>query len=139
VLPWGPLGAGFLSGRYTRDRMPAGRVTEAPDDLEEASHRRAVERNFRVIDAAEEVAAAHGATVPQVAIAWLRGVEGVTAPIVGPRTMEHLEDLLGAVDVSLSDDERARLEAPAPPPDVSPQRMLTGQVGLERFTLPLRS
>jgi aryl-alcohol dehydrogenase-like predicted oxidoreductase len=138
VLPWGPLGAGFLSGRYKRDAMPEGRVTNAPDDLEEASHRRAVERNFRVIDAAEEIAAAHGATVPQVAIAWLLGVEGVTAPIIGPRTLAHLEDLLGAVDVQLSDDERARLEAPAPPPETSPQRMLTGQVGLERYSLPLR-
>ena len=113
VLPWGPLGAGFLSGRYKRDEMPPGRVTEAPDDLEEASHRRAVERNFRVIDAAEEIAAAHGATVPQVAIAWLLGVEGVTAPIVGPRTLAQLDDLLGAVDVELTADDRARLEAPA--------------------------
>ncbi len=138
VLPWGPLGAGFLSGRYRRDAMPSGRVTEAPDDLEEASHRRAVERNFRVVDAAEEIAAGHRVTVPQVAIAWLLGVEGVTAPILGPRTLEHLEDLLGAVDVELSADERARLEAPAPPPEVSPQRMLAGQLGLERVTLPLR-
>ena len=138
VLPWGPLGAGFLSGRYKRDAMPEGRVTNAPDDLEEASHRRAVERNFRVIDAAEEIAAAHGATVPQVAIAWLLGVEGVTAPIIGARTLAHLEDLLGAVDVQLSDDERARLEAPAPPPETSPQRMLIGQTGLTRISLPLR-
>jgi aryl-alcohol dehydrogenase-like predicted oxidoreductase len=138
VLPWGPLGAGFLSGRYRRDEMPEGRVTNAPDDLEEASHRRAVERNFRVIDAAEEIAAAHGATVPQVAIAWLLGVEGVTAPIVGPRTLAHLEDLLGAVDVQLSADDRARLEAPAPPPEVSPQRMLGGQLGMERVAQPLR-
>jgi aryl-alcohol dehydrogenase-like predicted oxidoreductase len=138
VLPWGPLGAGFLSGRYKRDAMPEGRVTNAPDDLEEASHRRAVERNFRVIDAAEEIAATHGATVPQVAIAWLLGVEGVTAPIVGPRTLAHLEDLLGAVDLQLSGDERARLEAPAPPPETSPQRMLGGQLGMERVTLPLR-
>jgi aryl-alcohol dehydrogenase-like predicted oxidoreductase len=138
VLPWGPLGAGFLSGRYKRDEMPEGRVTNAPGDLEEASHRRAVERNFRVIDAAEEIAAARGATVPQVAIAWLLGVEGVTAPIIGPRTLAHLEDLLGAVDVQLSDDERARLEAPAPPPEVSPHRMLGGQLGMERVTLPLR-
>jgi aryl-alcohol dehydrogenase-like predicted oxidoreductase len=137
VLPWGPLGAGFLSGRYRRDEMPPGRVTEAPDDLEEASHRRAVERNFRVIDAAAEIAAARGATVPQVAIAWLLGVDGVTAPIVGPRTMEHLDDLLGATDVVLSADERARLEAPAPPPDTSPQRMLSGQLGYERLTPPL--
>ena len=134
VLPWGPLGAGFLSGRYSRDDMPEGRVTAAPDDLEEASHRRAVERNFRVVDAAREVAEAHGATVPQVAIAWMLGVEGITAPIVGPRTAEHLEDLLGAVDLELSDDERAALEAPAPPPEMSPMRMLTEQVGLERFS-----
>jgi hypothetical protein len=57
---------------------------------------------------------------------------------VGPRTLAHLEDLLGAVDVQLSGDERARLEAPAPPPEVSPQRMLGGQLGMERVTLPLR-
>jgi aryl-alcohol dehydrogenase-like predicted oxidoreductase len=138
VLPWGPLGAGFLTGRYRRDAMPPGRVTDAPADLEEASHRRAVERNFQVVDAAEEIARAHDATVPQVAIAWLLGVEGVTAPILGPRTLEHLDGLLGAVDLELSADERARLEAPAPPPEVSPQRMLTGQLGLERLTLPLR-
>jgi aryl-alcohol dehydrogenase-like predicted oxidoreductase len=138
VLPWGPLGAGFLSGRYKRGQMPPGRVTEAPDDLEEAPHRRAIERNFRVIDAAEEIAAAHGATVPQVALAWLLGVEGVTAPIVGPRTFEHLEDVLGAVDVELSAEEHERLAAPAPPPVVSPQRMLSEQVGLDVLAQPLR-
>jgi aryl-alcohol dehydrogenase-like predicted oxidoreductase len=139
VLPWGPLGAGFLTGRYKRDAMPSeGRVVEAGDDLEEAASRRAVERNFRVIDAAEEIAAARGATVPQVALAWLRGVEGVTAPIIGPRTYEQLEDLLGCVDVSLSPEERARLEEPAPPPDVSPQRMLSEQLGLDRVSQPLR-
>jgi aryl-alcohol dehydrogenase-like predicted oxidoreductase len=110
----------------------------ASDDLEEAAHRRAVERNFRVVDAATEIAAAHGATVAQVAIAWLLGVEGVTAPIVGPRTLAHLEDLLPAVDLQLSAEERARLEAPAPPPEVYPQRMLVEQVGLERLTGPLR-
>ena len=68
----------------------------ATDDIEEAPHRRAIERNFQVVDAAEEIAADHGATVPQVAIAWLLGVEGVTAPIVGARTLEHLEDVLPA-------------------------------------------
>jgi aryl-alcohol dehydrogenase-like predicted oxidoreductase len=140
VLPWGPLGAGFLTGRYRRDEAPpeGGRIADAPDDLEEAAHRRAVERNFRVIDAAEEIAAARGATVPQVAIAWLRDVEGVTAPIVGPRTFDQLEDLLGSVDLVLTPEERARLEDPAPPPEMYPQRMLREQVGLERVTGPLR-
>jgi aryl-alcohol dehydrogenase-like predicted oxidoreductase len=140
VLPWGPLGAGFLTGRYRRGAAPppGSRIAGAGDDYEEAPERRAIERNFRVIDAAEEIAAAHGATVSQVAVAWLLGVDGVTAPIIGPRTYEQLEDLLGAVDLELSPEQRARLEAPAPPPTLYPQRMLAEQVGLERVTGPLR-
>jgi aryl-alcohol dehydrogenase-like predicted oxidoreductase len=140
VLPWGPLGAGFLTGRYRRDAaMPEGsRMAGAGDDWEEAPARRAIERNFRVIDAAEAIAAERGATVAQVAIAWLRDVEGVAAPIVGPRTFEQLEDLLGSVDLMLTPEERARLEAPAPPPEMYPQRMLREQVGLGRVTGPLR-
>jgi aryl-alcohol dehydrogenase-like predicted oxidoreductase len=140
VLPWGPLGAGFLTGRYRRgEEMPAGsRMATADDDLEEAPDRRAIERNFRVIDAAEEIAAARGATVAQVAIAWLLGVEGVTAPIIGPRTYDQLEDVLGAAELELSPEERARLEAPAGPPELYPYRMLTEQVGLDRVTGPLR-
>jgi aryl-alcohol dehydrogenase-like predicted oxidoreductase len=140
VLPWGPLGAGFLSGRYRRGEPPpeGSRMATAGDDWEEAEQRRAIERNFRVVDAAEEIAAAHGASVPQVAIAWLLGVDGVTAPITGPRTLGHLEDLLPAAGLSLSAEERARLEAPAPPPELYPHRMLVEQVGLERLTGPLR-
>src|SRR4051794_16723062 len=140
VLAWGPLGAGFLTGRYRRDApMPAGsRMAEADDDYEEAPPRRAVERNFAVIDAAEAIAADRGATVPQVAIAWLLGVDALTAPILGPRTDAQLEDLLGAVDLELTPDERARLEAPAPPPELYPQRMLREQVGLDELTGPLR-
>ena len=140
VLPWGPLGAGFLSGRNRRGEPPpeGSRIANATDDIEEAPHRRAIERNYQVVEAAEAIAADHGATVPQVAIAWLMGVEGVTAPLVGARTLEHLEDVLGAVDLELSAEERARLEAPAPPPPTTPHRMLSEQIGLERLTGPLR-
>jgi aryl-alcohol dehydrogenase-like predicted oxidoreductase len=132
VIPWGPLGAGFLTGRYRRGEAPpeGSRMAGAADDLEEAPHRRAIERNFQVVDAAEAIARERGVTVPQVALAWLLGVEGVTAPIVGPRTYEQLEDLLGAVDVTLAEDERARLEAHAPPPPVYPQRFLREQNGI---------
>jgi len=140
VLPWGPLGAGFLSGRVRRgEALPeGGRMATAGDDLEEAPERRAVERNFAVVDAAEAIAAERGATVPQVAIAWLLGTEGVTAPIIGPRTEAHLEDLLGAAELRLTPEEMARLEAPAPPPELYPHRMLREQVGLEVLTGPLR-
>jgi aryl-alcohol dehydrogenase-like predicted oxidoreductase len=129
VLPWGPLGAGFLTGRYTREHLPEGRVTRAPGDLEEAAHRRAVERNFRVVDAATTIAARHHRPVPQVALAWLLGVPGVSAPIIGPRTLAQLDELLGATDLALETEERYALEEPAPPPDLSPHRMLRGQIG----------
>jgi aryl-alcohol dehydrogenase-like predicted oxidoreductase len=140
VIPWGPLGAGFLSGRYRRgEPLPEGsRMAGAGDDWEEAEHRRAVERNFQVVDAGEEIAAEHGSTISQVAIAWMLGVEGITAPIIGPRTYEQLEDLLGAADLELSEAERERLEAPAPPPEMYPQRMLAEQNGMDRLTGPLR-
>jgi len=103
---------------------------DASETLEEAPERRAIERNFRVVDAAGEIAEARGATIAQVAIAWLLGTEGITAPIIGPRTMEQLEDLLGADGLELTDAERERLEAPAPPPPVYPQRMLREQSGM---------
>jgi aryl-alcohol dehydrogenase-like predicted oxidoreductase len=132
VMPWGPLGAGFLSGKYRRgERPPEGsRIADAGEGLEEAYDRRAIERNFRVVDAAGEIAEARGATIPQVAIAWLLGTDGITAPIVGPRTFEQLDDLLGADALELTPEERERLEAPAPPPPTYPQRMLREQVGL---------
>ena len=132
TLPWGPLGAGFLSGKYRRgERPPANsRIADADETLEEAYDRRATERNFAVVDAAHEIAEAHRATVAQVAIAWLLGTPGVTAPIIGPRTYAQLEDLLAADGVELSADERARLEAPAGPPPVYPQRMLREQCAI---------
>jgi aryl-alcohol dehydrogenase-like predicted oxidoreductase len=140
ILPWGPLGAGFLSGRQRRGHeMPAGsRMATAGDDYEEAPSRRAIERNFQVLDAAEAIAAEHGATVPQVALAWMLSVQGITAPIIGPRTFEQLQDLLGSVGLVLSAEERARLEDPAPPPDLYPNGMLIRQHGLHEVTAPLR-
>jgi aryl-alcohol dehydrogenase-like predicted oxidoreductase len=130
VLPWGPLGAGFLTGRYSRERMPeGGRVTLAGKELEESADRRAIERNFRVVDAATAIAARRRCPTAQVALAWLLGVPGVTAPICGPRTLDQLEELLGATELELDDAERHALEEPAPPPEVSPHRMLREQLG----------
>jgi aryl-alcohol dehydrogenase-like predicted oxidoreductase len=139
VLPWGPLGAGFLTGRYSRDAPPpeGSRMAEAADDLEEAPGRRAIERNFRAVDEARAIAEAKGATVAQVALAWLLATPGVASPIVGPRTFEQLEDLLGAVGVTLSDDEYARLAAHTALPESYPDRMLREQSGID-VVAPLR-
>jgi aryl-alcohol dehydrogenase-like predicted oxidoreductase len=133
VLAWGPLGAGFLARRYRPGEMPpvGSRMADAGDDWEEAPHRRGVERNYRVVAEASAIADAHGATIAQVALAWLLGTDGVTAPIVGPRTLEQLDGLLNATELTLSAEERARLEAHAPPPELYPQRMLREQAGID--------
>lgn len=134
VLPWGPLGAGFLTGRFRRDDAPepGSRVGDAVGStLEEAWERRATDATWAAVAACEDVAGELGASIPQVAIAWLLHQPGVTAPIIGPRTVDQLDDLLGAAGLRLGDDQLARLSAAAPPEPDYPQRFLTQQVGLD--------
>jgi aryl-alcohol dehydrogenase-like predicted oxidoreductase len=140
VLPWGPLGAGFLTGRYGRDEAPpeGTRIGDASDDLEEALHRRGTEANFRAVDEAGMVAEELGASVAQVALAWLLAQPGVTAPIIGPRTSAQLGDLLPAAQLSLSDDQVARLGRSTAPPLGYPLRMLVEQSEIDLGRVRLR-
>jgi aryl-alcohol dehydrogenase-like predicted oxidoreductase len=110
-VPWGPLGGGFLSGKYRPgDRPTEGRIATTPDHTEEAWHRRATERNWAIIDAVGDIAAARDKSYPQVALAWLLAQPTVVAPIIGVRTPEQLEDNLGGVGWQLTDEELARLQ-----------------------------
>jgi aryl-alcohol dehydrogenase-like predicted oxidoreductase len=133
LTPWGPLGGGFLTGRHVAGRAPAAgsRLAEAPDVAEEALHRRATERNFRLVEEAREIAGELGASVPQVAIAWLLRQPGVRAPILGPRTLEQLHDVLRATTIELSEDHLLRLGRHTPPPVKYPHRMLAAQDGTD--------
>ena len=111
-VPWGPLGGGFLSGKYRPgDRPTEGRIATTPDHTEEAWHRRATERNWAIIDAVGDIAAARDKSYPQVALAWLLAQPTVVAPIIGARTPEQLEDNLGAVGWELAAEELERLDA----------------------------
>jgi aryl-alcohol dehydrogenase-like predicted oxidoreductase len=139
MLPWGPLGAGFLAGRYRRgEAPPAGsRIADASGDLEEARGRRATERNFAVADAVAAVATEVGASPAAVALAWLLHQPGVTAPIHGPRTLAHLTDVLGATELELSADQLRRLDEPGRPAPSYPERFLAEQNGIA-VEAPLR-
>jgi aryl-alcohol dehydrogenase-like predicted oxidoreductase len=131
LTPWGPLGGGFLTGRHTRGSTPepGSRLAEAPAGAEEALHRRATEPNFQLAEEARAVAAELGASLPQVAIAWLLAQPGVSAPILGPRTLDQLHDLLPAADLALGDEQLRRLGAHTAPPAIYPHRMLADQDG----------
>ena len=114
VCPWSPLGQGFLTGKYSRDEGLTGESRVAESSRFEESY--LTETNFDVHDELEAVAEEAGATPAQTALAWLMGRDGVTAPIVGARTIEQLEENLGAVEVELTSDQVDRLtEAKAGP------------------------
>lgn len=125
VICWSPLAGGWLSGKYRRGQAPPpdSRVGRA-DRWDDQPEQRENERTWRIIDALWEVAEARGKTPAQVALNWLLLQPGVTAPIIGARTLAQLEDNLGSVDWSLSADELARLNAASDIPLPSPYNFI---------------
>ena len=118
LLPWSPLGGGWLTGKYRRDERPTGptRLGDDPDRGVEAYDRRSrVERTWDVVDAVREVADGRGASMAQVALAWLVDRPAVTSVILGARTTSQLDDNLGAAGLHLSSEETARLDAASDP------------------------
>jgi aryl-alcohol dehydrogenase-like predicted oxidoreductase len=132
ILPWSPLGGGWLSGKYQRDSPPTGatRLGEDPErGMEAYARRNPSERTWRVIDAVRSVAEARGVSMARVALAWLVDRPAVASVILGARTLEQLEDNLGAADLHLSAEETARLdEASAPIVDDYPY----GELGVSQ-------
>lgn len=128
MTPWGPLGGGFLSGKYHPDQRPsepdAGRLATAVDDQEEHWDRRSTERNWRTLEVVESVAQAHHATHSQVALAWLIHQPAVTSVIMGVRTMAQLEDNLGAAELVLTGNELDRLNTASAIEEGYPYRMM---------------
>ncbi|MGN6203967.1 aldo/keto reductase [Humibacter sp.] len=118
LLPWSPLGGGWLSGKYQRDVAPTGatRLGENPERGMEAWRARNDDpRTWRILEVVQELADVHGASLSQVSLAWLLAQPAVTSVILGARTVEQLRDNLGASDVELTDAQLAALdEASAP-------------------------
>ena len=120
VIPWGPLGAGFLTGRYSRDEPPpaGSRMAEARDDLEEAPARRAIERNFRAVDEARAIAEAKGATI---AAGRARVAAGRRGRDVADRRPAHVRAARGPARRGRRRprrEEHERLGAHTEPPEV---------------------
>jgi aryl-alcohol dehydrogenase-like predicted oxidoreductase len=118
LLPWSPLGGGWLTGKYAKDERPTGatRLGEDPERGVEAYDRRStVQRTWDVIDAVETIATARGISMARVALAWLADRPLVTSVILGARTVEQLQDNLGAAGLHLDAHETERLDAASDP------------------------
>jgi aryl-alcohol dehydrogenase-like predicted oxidoreductase len=113
VLAWSPLAGGLLSGKFGRSRNAGDASRRTHIDFPPIAQ----EHGHRVIDALDVVAARHGVSGAQVALAWLLAQPGVTAAIVGARRVEQLQDNLRSLDLALSGEDFALLEqASALPP-----------------------
>ncbi|MBB3725678.1 aldo/keto reductase [Nonomuraea dietziae] len=119
LVPFSPLGRGFLTGRYN-----------SVEGLEESDVRRGqprfadgnLERNLAIVARLNELAAAKGVTAGQLALAWMQYRGDDVVPIPGTRRRQYLEENLAALDVELSGEDLAAIEAAAPPDQVAGTR-----------------
>ena len=110
IIPWSPLAMGMLAGRYTQtDEYPEG--SRAHRWNNEVVKGRVTQRGLEVSQAVSKMAQERGLTVSQLALLWNKDQPGITAPIIGPRTLAHLEDALGILDKTLDDADRPLFDA----------------------------
>jgi aryl-alcohol dehydrogenase-like predicted oxidoreductase len=114
IIPYSPIAGGMLTGKYRRNApMPENSrftITTSP-------RLKALVTNsiYDTIEGLEPIAREKGCTLGQLALAWMLRQPGITAPIIGPRTVEHYKENMGALDVQLTEDDLRRIDEIAPP------------------------
>src|SRR5262245_5477363 len=108
VIPWSPLGGGMLTGKIKKDGAAPEGSRAAVDPMNRERFRN--EKNLGIAEAVSNVAKTIGKSASQVALAWCATQKGVTSPIFGARTIEQLEDNLGAADLVIPEEQRKRLD-----------------------------
>jgi aryl-alcohol dehydrogenase-like predicted oxidoreductase len=125
IVPWGPLGGGFLSGKYKRGDKPTyGRLAMMPDIAEESWERRSMERNWQILSVMDDIAANYDLTHVQIALVWLLKQPGVDSVIIGARTIQQLKENLKTTEITLPDEEIERLSDVSKPPQNYPYRFI---------------
>jgi aryl-alcohol dehydrogenase-like predicted oxidoreductase len=110
VIPWSPLAGGLLTGKYHRGEEPPSGSRYFDYEHNPLLRHRMTERIYDVVEGLEPLAAEKGVPLSQLALAWVAQRPGITCPIIGPRTMEQLEDNLGALEVTFTEDELKRID-----------------------------
>jgi len=115
VIPWSPLARGFLCGNRSRDGKSL--TTRAGSDPFAKPYY--TEDGFAIVDAVAKVAAARGVSPGEVALAWILQAPGVTAPIIGTTRLKHLDEAIKGLELELTAEEVAAMEAPYRPHPIS--------------------
>ena len=113
-MPWSPIAVGMLAGRYPLDQpFPEGsRAAANPQGI---YAQRINRRGLEVASYVPQIAATYGLSPAQISLLWVKDQPGITAPIIGCRTLEQLAANLKAADVEITDDDRGRADQLAPP------------------------
>ncbi len=111
LLPWSPLAGGILTGRYANKAEVPDSSRQARMGTDSLFGQRITRRAVAIADQVNAIARERGLTGSQLALLWCKDQPGITAPIVGPRTVEHLRDHLAVLDLHLDPGEAARIDA----------------------------
>ncbi len=115
LIPWSPLAGGLLTGKYKRGAIPPdARYAKAKEGSPHFS-----DAAFQIMEGLEQLASQKQCSPAQLALAWCAAQPGITSPIIGPKTMDQLQDNLGALEVKLTDEDLRRLDEIAPPGGVT--------------------
>lgn len=128
IVPWGPLGGGFLTGKYQPGEKPedanAGRLAVMAEDTEEYWERRSTQRNWKIVEAVGKIARDRKHSYAQIALAWLRAKPFVSSIVIGARTLSQLEDNLKSAEIELSSEEMETLDRASKMPELYPYRFI---------------
>ncbi len=127
VMPWSPLGGGFLTGKYSKEYRPQESrfKFDAKGPKENVWHRRATERNWKILETVNEISQMRKLSPVHVAISWVLSRPGVTAPIIGAKNMDQLNENLDACNVKLHENDLNKLNSvSAPDEDIYPYRLI---------------
>lgn len=111
ITTWAPLAGGFLSGKYHRGSVAKeGRLVRIKKENLDSWQNRATENNFRILDVISKIAEEKDKSCAQVALAWVKCQPGITAPIIGARTLDQFEDNLDVLNVEFTSEELMALD-----------------------------
>ncbi len=113
IIPWSPLAGGILTGKYAKGRPPPG--GSRFDNPNKGKNLRCNDAALDTAAAIKSMAEAKGVSSSQYALAWVMAQPGVTSPIIGPRTLEQLEDNLKALEVDITDEDRMGIDSVTTP------------------------
>jgi aryl-alcohol dehydrogenase-like predicted oxidoreductase len=123
VMPWSPLAGGFLSGKYTRNTEKAGDSRRDNFDFPPVNK----SKTYDIIDVIAEIGTAHGVSVAEIALAWVRHQKGITSTIIGAKNIAQLQANIKSTEVQLSEEDLKKIDEVSALPKEYPGWMLERQ------------